>query len=389
MSETRGFFRVARRIFHTPVLQESSFSKRDAWLWMISTANWKTNMLANGIELERGCLMTSIRRLGDAWGWDKNRVSRFLTALERESMVRTKTVQKCTHIEIAKYEQYQTDSPDDEKIAGQEPRKKRGNNQEQKKETIINNTSSSLPPYAGPDGSGNVRDPHPQFPRVHLSAPEHLRACERMKARGLRPESFILAVEKLHAWLGKENNLAKSKCHYDSLIGWPLDEALKSQTNTDRATRAAEVKSAPLPGQARETNYERGMKVLHGDAVRNQRNPDAVIIEIPLDTSALGRSAGGLDNGFRTNAPVRAGIGVGALPAQQPHALPTNSGSSVLNHARAESAQGSEVGVVGVRHGLSREASGASRSGQSQMPAPLCDLIAGAIGKAKITPATG
>lgn len=44
------------------------------------------------VKLERGCLLASIRYLAERWGWSKNRVDRFLAALEGDEVGKIATV---------------------------------------------------------------------------------------------------------------------------------------------------------------------------------------------------------------------------------------------------------------------------------------------------------
>ena len=88
-----GFFRVDRRIWEHPALADRRpFSRREAWLWLISAAVWKPCRVRVGgrsIELQRGELAYSMRFLADRWGWPKSNVARFVDRLQLESMIGT------------------------------------------------------------------------------------------------------------------------------------------------------------------------------------------------------------------------------------------------------------------------------------------------------------
>lgn len=114
MSE-RGVFAVDRGIFDHPLFEEERvFTRREAWLWLLSEAAWKPCRKRIGhavIEIKRGQLSHSIRFIAAAWGWSKSRVDRFLDELRQEGMVGTTsgtgTGTGQLIITICKYSDYQ------------------------------------------------------------------------------------------------------------------------------------------------------------------------------------------------------------------------------------------------------------------------------------------
>jgi hypothetical protein len=110
MSEL-GVFAVDRGIFDHPVLDDGEpFTKREAWLWLLSEASWKAREKPGPghlIKLSRGQLTHSIRFMANAWQWDKARVERFLGRLKTETMVETHSETGQTVITICKYDDYQ------------------------------------------------------------------------------------------------------------------------------------------------------------------------------------------------------------------------------------------------------------------------------------------
>jgi hypothetical protein len=107
----RGVFAVDRGIWDHPVLQSRDpFSKREAWLWMLSAATWKAKTVfvdGKRVSLKRGQLAHSIRFMADQWGWPKSNVARFLSTLKSETMIGTENGTSITVITISKYEEYQ------------------------------------------------------------------------------------------------------------------------------------------------------------------------------------------------------------------------------------------------------------------------------------------
>ncbi|MBD9540127.1 hypothetical protein IB276_11750 [Ensifer sp. ENS04] len=111
MSE-RGFIAVDRGIFDHPLFEEKrEFSRREAWLWLISEAEWKDREKYVGsakISVRRGQLAHSIRFIADAFGWHKSKVERFLERLKTEAMIETQTETGLTVITICNYGLYQS-----------------------------------------------------------------------------------------------------------------------------------------------------------------------------------------------------------------------------------------------------------------------------------------
>jgi hypothetical protein len=87
----RGYFVIARSVWDHELLQDDKpFSRREAWLSMISEAAWKQQRRSYGtyhVDLRRGQLAASERFLAKKWRWSRSTVRRFLKALERADML--------------------------------------------------------------------------------------------------------------------------------------------------------------------------------------------------------------------------------------------------------------------------------------------------------------
>lgn len=93
----RGFIKLWRRFFDHPLWNEKRvFSKAEAWLWMLKTANFSeeyTQLIVGkpGIKLKRGQLVASNRYMQQAFGWSNNKVDYFIKYLRQENMVKCDT----------------------------------------------------------------------------------------------------------------------------------------------------------------------------------------------------------------------------------------------------------------------------------------------------------
>ena len=89
-----GYIAIARNIFdHHLFDEERSFSRLEAWIWLIKETAWKPQgqrTRRGTAHLERGQAVTAVRDLGKTWGWPKSNVARFLSRLVDEGMIRIK-----------------------------------------------------------------------------------------------------------------------------------------------------------------------------------------------------------------------------------------------------------------------------------------------------------
>lgn len=138
--------------------QAEPFSEREAWLWLIENAAWKecTRRDSKGafITVQRGQMHTSLRNLGLAWQWGKNKVFRYLERLKKCNMIGTASGQSGLLITICNYCEYQgqRDSlgTESETQTGQ-PRdtQEEGKEVKEGKKDVANATSSA---WVCPDG---------------------------------------------------------------------------------------------------------------------------------------------------------------------------------------------------------------------------------------------
>lgn len=74
-----GYYRMPRGEMDDPVFAGEPYSRRDAFRWLVENAMFRPRMLRiNGheIEVKRGQLCISTRRLAIVWGWHEARVRR-------------------------------------------------------------------------------------------------------------------------------------------------------------------------------------------------------------------------------------------------------------------------------------------------------------------------
>lgn len=113
-----GWIKLNRSIqSHWIYNERRKFSKLEAWIDMIMTANYADNkVIIKGklYEVKRGESINSMDTWASRWSWDKSAVRRFLTLLQNDNMISIKSDSITTHLTICKYESYQGERNADE-----------------------------------------------------------------------------------------------------------------------------------------------------------------------------------------------------------------------------------------------------------------------------------
>jgi hypothetical protein len=126
MTTPLGYVRVYRRTWEHAMFRDEPYTRREAWLWLISEAAWKPTQVRIWpipgragvvINLERGQVAHAERFLAEKWGWSRSKVRRFIRDLTSERMVSRATAQPAAQaisvLTICKYDEYQPDRSDD------------------------------------------------------------------------------------------------------------------------------------------------------------------------------------------------------------------------------------------------------------------------------------
>lgn len=106
MAAKQGYVKIYRKLQDHWLWQDKPFSRGQAWIDLILLANHKDGtavMDGSKVEVPTGCLVTSLRKLGDRWGWSRTKVGRFLNLLENENMLTQNSDTKKTVIRLENY----------------------------------------------------------------------------------------------------------------------------------------------------------------------------------------------------------------------------------------------------------------------------------------------
>ena len=138
-----GFIVMARRIFEHQKFDGDTFSRRDAFMWLVAEAAWKDQP-----PLKRGQLSHSVRFMAVKFGWTAPKVQRFLASLKADTMIETVADTGQTVITICNYDKYQNSKRPSETgadTASDTKKNKKKQIEEKKEERTSARTGCSLP----------------------------------------------------------------------------------------------------------------------------------------------------------------------------------------------------------------------------------------------------
>ncbi len=105
-----GFQKIYRSIQTNWLWEDKPFSRGQAFIDLILLVNHSDNKtMVDGelVEVKRGSRITSLRKLGESWGWSPAKVKKFLEQLQKDNMIVYKCDNKKTLVAIENYSVYQ------------------------------------------------------------------------------------------------------------------------------------------------------------------------------------------------------------------------------------------------------------------------------------------
>lgn len=117
MSERNGWIKLYNQTLDSEFWDtDEPFDYQHAFIHVLLSANWKTGVSQrNGhiITVKRGQWLTSIRKLGSRFHWDKHRVYKWLEYMTAAGMITSESVGFGTLLTIVNYDKFQgdTDTP--------------------------------------------------------------------------------------------------------------------------------------------------------------------------------------------------------------------------------------------------------------------------------------
>lgn len=115
----------------------ASYTRGEAWLWLIETACWQPmefDIKGKSVRLERSQLCASRQQMAKQFKWSESAVERFLTRLETERMIERETGHGKTIITVCNYNKYQLTPKGSGQEDGQQPEQEADRNRTAKEE---------------------------------------------------------------------------------------------------------------------------------------------------------------------------------------------------------------------------------------------------------------
>lgn len=123
----QGWIKLHRCIRSNWIWNDKPFSRGQAFLDLLLMVNHEDKkIIFNGslTEVKRGSCITSIRKLGDKWGWSNKKVKMFLDQLQSDKMITYESNTKRTLVTIEKYDLYQSkETPKEQQSTTEETQK--------------------------------------------------------------------------------------------------------------------------------------------------------------------------------------------------------------------------------------------------------------------------
>jgi len=113
MDRNKTWVKIYRQIQDTTIwASDQPFDYRSAWIDLIMMANIEDKTIlyqGHVIQIKRGDVYTSIRKLADRWHWSNGKVSRFINILIQLEMIKKRKSVKCaTLLSLVNYESFQS-----------------------------------------------------------------------------------------------------------------------------------------------------------------------------------------------------------------------------------------------------------------------------------------
>ena len=110
-----GSVMITRDTLAHPFFRAETYTEREAWLWIIMQARWKSGQARAGdltVDLQRGELAASVRFMAEAWQWTPARVQRYIERLKKVKMICVKTDTGISVVTVCNYDKFQTTEAD-------------------------------------------------------------------------------------------------------------------------------------------------------------------------------------------------------------------------------------------------------------------------------------
>ncbi|MDU3323588.1 MAG: hypothetical protein E6X82_03980 [Clostridium sp.] len=169
----QGWIKLHRCIRSNWIWNDKPFSRGQAFLDLLLMVNHEDKkIIFNGslTEVKRGGCITSIRKLGDKWGWSNKKVKMFLDQLQSDKMITYESNTKRTLVTIEKYDLYQSkETPKEQQSTTKETQK----HNRSITEAYQKHTNKNDKEYIKNDKEGKEREEVSSLPPLSYPTPIH------------------------------------------------------------------------------------------------------------------------------------------------------------------------------------------------------------------------
>lgn len=169
----QGWIKLHRCIRSNWIWNDKPFSRGQAFLDLLLMVNHEDKkIIFNGslTEVKRGSCITSIRKLGDKWGWSNKKIKMFLDQLQGDQMITYESNTKRTLVTIEKYDLYQSkETPKEQQSTTEETQK----HNKSITEAYQKHTNKNDKEYIKNDKEGKEREEESSLPPLSYPTPIH------------------------------------------------------------------------------------------------------------------------------------------------------------------------------------------------------------------------
>lgn len=169
----QGWIKLHRCIRSNWIWNDKPFSRGQAFLDLLLMVNHEDKkIIFNGslTEVKRGSCITSIRKLGDKWGWSNKKVKMFLDQLQGDQMITYESNTKRTLVTIEKYDLYQSkETPKEQQSTTEETQR----HIKSITEAYQKHTNKNDKEYIKNDKEGKEREEESSLPPLSYPTPIH------------------------------------------------------------------------------------------------------------------------------------------------------------------------------------------------------------------------
>ncbi len=209
-----GWISIHRKIKECWVWEDKPFSKGQAWIDLLLSANHDDKKVVLGSELitvQKGSFITSIRKLCTNWGWSNTKVISFLKLLEQDKMITYFSDTKKTLVTIENYGLYQDEEIEKRHVNDTKATQKHTNNND-------NNISSKEDIYTQSKKPKKLK----YADYVSMTEKDYKKLVDKY-GEGLTKKM----IEVLDNYKGAKGKQYKSDYH--AILNWVVDKVTKEQ----------------------------------------------------------------------------------------------------------------------------------------------------------------